>query len=106
MADRSPRWSRRLRGISPPSLEPSPRRCKGNTSGGFHPVVADASGIDPPLRGISVQNRPGTSTEQERDIPVLFRVLFQMEDNIEVEEFQESLAAPNSPLPFSYPKVL
>ena len=105
MADRSPRWSRRLCGLSPPSLEPSPRRRKGNTTGGFRPTPVDASGIDPPLGGISVQARPGTS-EQERDTPVLSRVLFQAENNIEVEELSESLAAPNSPLPSSHPDVL
>lgn len=69
-------------------------------------MAADASGIDPPLGGISVQERPGTSTEQERNTLVLSRVLFQTEDNIEVEELPESLAAPNSPLPSSYSEVL
>ena len=106
MVDRSPRRSRRLRGLSPPSLEPSPRRRRGNTVGGFHPMAADALGIDPPDRDISVQNRPCTSAEQERKTPALSQVLFQSKDNIEVEEFQESLAAPNSTLPFSYPEVL
>jgi len=85
VADWSPRRSRRLRGLSPQSLEPSPRRCRDNTTGGFHPTTVDASGIDPPLGGISVQARPGTSEEQERDTPVLERVLFQVENNIEVE---------------------
>ena len=89
MADRSPRRSRRLRGLSPPSLEPSPRRRGGNTAGGFHPVTADALGIDPPLGGISVQDRLGTSKEQERNTQVLSRVLFQIENNIEVEELLE-----------------
>lgn len=69
-------------------------------------MEADASGIDPLHRDISVQNMPGTSTEQERNTPVLSQVLFQSEDNVEVEEFQESLAAPNSHLPSSYPEVL
>lgn len=64
MADRSPGWSRRLHGLSPPSLEPSPRRRGGNTIGGFRPMAADTSGIDPPLGGIRVRVRPGTSVEQ------------------------------------------
>ena len=106
MADQSPRWSRRLCGLSPPSSEPSPRRHRGNTAGGFRPVAADASGIDPPLGGISVQDRPGTSTGQERNTPVLSRVLFRAEDNIEVEELLESLVAPNCLLPSHHPDVL
>ena len=105
MTDRSPRRSRRLRGLSPPNLEPSPRRRRGNTTGGFRPTAVDASGIDPPLRGISSQARPGTS-EQERDTLVLSRVRFQAENNIEVEELSESLAAPNSPPPSSHPDIL
>ena len=68
-------------------------------------MVVDASGIDPPLGGISGQSRPGTS-EQERDTPVLSRVRFQAENNVEVEELSESLVIPNSPLPSSYPDVL
>jgi len=76
VADQSPRRSRRLCGLSPPSLEPSPRRRRGNTAGGFCPVAADASGIDPPHRDIILQNRLGTSTEQEMSTPVLSRVLF------------------------------
>ena len=106
MADQSPIRSRRLHGLSPPSSEPSPRRRRGNTTGGFRPTLVDASGIDPPLGDISVQARPGTSAKQERDATVLSRVLFQAENNIEVEELLESLAAPNSPLPFSHPDVL
>ena len=82
MANRSPRRSHRLHGLSPPSLEPSPRRRGGNTAGRFRPVAVDASGIDPPLRGISVQDRPGTSIEQERNTPILSRVLFWAVDNV------------------------
>lgn len=63
-------------------------------------------GIDPPLRGISIQARPGTSTEQERNTPVLSGVRLQAENNIEVEELSDSLAAPNSPLPSSHLDVL
>ncbi len=106
MADRSPRQCRRLHGLSPQSLEPSPRRHRGNISSGFQPMVADASGIDPPLGGIHVQDRPSTTTEPERKIPVLSRVLFQLEDNIEVEELSEPLATPNSPLPSDHPNVV
>ena len=106
MADRSPRRSRRLRGLSPPSTEPSPRRRRGNNTGGFRPTVIDASGIDPPLGGNSIEARPGTSVEQERNPPVPSQVPLQAEDSIEVEELSESLAALNSPLPSSYPHVL
>ena len=105
MADRSPRRSRRLRGLSPPSLEPSPRRRRGDITGGVRPTPVDASGIDPPLGDISGQARPGTS-EQERDTPILSRVRFQTENDVEVEELSESLVIPNSPLPSSYPDVL
>ena len=105
MADRSPRRSRRLRGLSPPSLEPSPRRRRRNATGGVHPTSVDASRIDPPLGDISGQARPRTS-EQERDTPVLSRVRFQAENNVEIEELSESLVVPNSPLPFSHPDVL
>lgn len=62
-------------------------------------MVAGASEIDPSLGGISSQDRPGTSTELERNIPIISRVLFQLEDSIEVEELSESIVAPNSPLP-------
>ena len=106
MADRSPRRSRRLCGLSPPSVEPSPRRRRGNNTGGFRPTAIDASGIDPPLGGNSSEARLGTSVEQERNTPVPSQVPLQTEDSIEVEELSESLVAPNSPLPSSYPHVL
>ena len=70
VADRSPRRSRRLRGLSPPSTEPSPRRRRGNNTGGFRPTAIDASGIDPPLGGNSIEATPGTAVEQERNPPV------------------------------------
>ena len=106
VANRSPRRSRRLRGLSPPSTEPSPRRRRGNNTGGFRPTAIDASGIDPPLGGNSIEATPGTSVEQERNPTVPSQVPLQAEDSIEVEELSESLAAPNSPLPSSYPHVL
>jgi hypothetical protein len=66
---------------------------------GFNPVAADASGIDPPLGGISVQDRPGTSENKRGTLQFFLEFSFKSEDNIEVEELSESLAAPNSPLP-------
>ena len=88
------------------SPEPSPRRLRRYSASAFQPVASGASEIDPLLGGISSQDKPGTSTELERNTPVLSRVLFQSEDNIEVEEISESIVVLNSPLPSDHPDVL
>lgn len=106
MVDRPARRSRRLLGLSPTSLEPSPRRRRSNTASGFQPVAAGASEIDPLVGVIDSQDKPGTSREVERKTLVLSRVLFQSKDNIEVEELAGSIAAPNSPLPPDHPNIL
>lgn len=99
MANRPARRSRRLRGLSPTSLEPSSRRRRRNIASGFQPMTASASEIDPPVGVIDSQDRPGISRESGRNTLVLSRVLFQSEDNIEVKDIIESVVTPNSPLP-------
>ena len=106
MADQPAHQSRRLHGLSPMSPEPSPRSRRSNSASGYQPVAAGTSEIDPLLGGISSQDRPGTSIELERNTPVLSWVLFQLEDNIQVEELSESIAAPSSPLPSDHLDVL
>lgn len=69
-------------------------------------MAVGASKIDPLLGGIRSQDRVGTSTELERNTPVLSRVLFQIEDSIEVEEILELIVAPNSPLHPNHPDIL
>ena len=68
-------------------------------------MVAGTLEIDTPLGGISLQGRPVTTTELERNTPVLSRVVFQSEDNIEVEDISESVEALNSPLSPDHPDV-
>ena len=106
MADRPSQQSRRLLGLSPTSPEPSPRRCRSDSASGFQPVAVGTLEIDPPLGGFSLQDRPDSTTELERNTPLLSRVLFQFEDSIEVEELSELVAAPNSPLPSDHPEIL
>ena len=106
MVDRPSRRSRRLRGLSPASPEPSLRRRRSDLASAFQPVAVGASEIDPPLGVINSQDRPSTSSELERNTPVLSRVLFQSEDSIEVEEFSESVVASNSPLPLDHLDIL
>lgn len=67
---------------------------------------AGVSEIDPLIGVIDSQDRPDTSRELERNTPVLSQVLFQLEDNIEVEELPKSVTAPNSPLLPDHPDVL
>lgn len=55
---------------------------------------------------IYLQDRPRTSRELERNSLVISRVLFNLEDNIEVEELSISIAAPNSSLPPNHRYVL
>ena len=69
-------------------------------------MAVGPSNIDPLLVVINSQDRFGTNGELERNTPVLSSVLFQSEDNIEVEELLDSVAAPYSPLPPDYPYVL
>lgn len=106
MADRPAHWSKRLHGLSPTSPEPSPRRHSSNSTSGFQPMAVGSSEIDPPVGVIDSKGRPGTSRELERNTPVLSRVLFQSEDNIEVEELCESISSPNYPIPPNYPVIL
>lgn len=62
-------------------------------------MAADATEIDPLVEAIDLHNRHGISRELERNTPVLSRVLFLLEDVIEVEEIPKSSLNPNSPLP-------
>lgn len=106
MVDRPSLRSWRLRGLSPTSPEHSTRRCRSDFASGFQPVATGALEIDPPLGGISSQDRHGNTIELERNTPVLSRVIFQSEDSIEVEELSELVAALNSPLPPDHLDVL
>ena len=88
MVDQAPRRSRRIRGLSPESAEPSSRRRRSNIAGEYHPVISDAVESDPP-QGIEcflVSSGVGS----ERIVLLTSRVLFPGELGIEVEEVPES----------------
>ena len=74
MADQAPRRSRRIRGLSPESSEPSSRRRRSDLAGGYHPVASDAVERDPPQRfeGFIADSGIGS----ERSVPLTSRVLF------------------------------
>lgn len=74
MVDRLVHRSRRLRGLSPTSVEPSPRRHRINSASEFEIVAVDAVEIDPQVGVIDSNNIP--SRELERKIPILSRILF------------------------------
>ena len=77
MADQAPRRSRRIRGLSPESPEPSSRRRRGDLVGGYHPVMSDAVERDPPqgFEGFVASFGVGS----ERSAPLTLRVLFPRE---------------------------
>lgn len=76
MVDRPSGRSRRLRGLSPMSPEPSPRRHRSNSTSGFQLVAIGASKIGSPFGVISSQDRHSTSRELERNTLVLYQLLF------------------------------
>ena len=68
MDDQAPRRSRRVRGLSPKTIEPSSRRHRSNIAGEYHLVVSDAAERDPPqgLEGFVV----GSGVGSERSVPL------------------------------------
>ena len=104
MADQAPHRSRRIRGLSPESVEPSSRRRRSNIAGEYHPVLSDTVESDPPqgIEGPVV----GSGVGSERSVPLTLRVLVLGELGIEVEEVPESPQSLPSPLPPDYPFVV
>ena len=80
MADQAPRRSRRIRGLSPVSLEPSPRRRRSDLAGGYHPVTSDTVERDPPQgsEGFLADSSVGF----ERSVPLTSRELFPQEEEV------------------------
>jgi len=79
VADQAPRRSRRVRGLSPESAEPSSRRRRSDLAGGFHPVESDAVERDPPLRSEGFIADSGLGSE--RSVSLTSRVLFPQEED-------------------------
>ena len=77
MVDRSFHRSRRLLGLSPASVEPSPRRCRSNYAGDFQLVATNTSDSDPLVGAIVSQGGPSVSHDLDRSTPIHYRVLFQ-----------------------------
>ena len=104
MADQAPRRSRRIRGLSPESPEPSSRRRRSDLAGGFHPVESDAVERDPPLRSEGFVADSGVGSE--RSVPLTSRVLFPQEEDFQIEDIPEPAATGSSPLPLDHPFVI
>ena len=68
VADQAPRRSRRIRGLSPESSEPSSRRRRSDLAGGYHPVASDAVERDPPQRSEGFIADSGVGSE--RSVPL------------------------------------
>ena len=82
VADQAPRRSRRIRGLSPESPEPSSRRRRSDLEGGYHPVASDAVERDPPQRSEGFIADSGVGSE--RSAPLTLRVLFPQEEEVQV----------------------
>ena len=80
MADRLPRRSRRLRGLSPMSAEPSSRRHRSNSVGDFYLVVSNKTKSDPLSRLVVSVCGSSTCDIVERSTPLISRVLFSAEE--------------------------
>lgn len=75
MVDLSIRRSRRLCGISPTSVKPSPRSCRSNFFGSFELVLGNAIDMDPSLRALISQGELGLVHNLDSNALVLARVL-------------------------------
>ena len=106
MVDGPIRRSRRLRGLSPMSVEPSSRRCRSNFARDLQSVEVNTPEIDPLHQTIVSQGRPSASRGLDRDSLFLSRAFFWLENEVEVEEILESPMTNYSPLPPNYPDVL
>ena len=84
VVDQVPRRSRRIRGLSPESPEPSSRRRRSDLEGGYHPVESDAVERDPPPRSEGFITDSGVSSE--RSVPLTSRVLFPQEGDFQIED--------------------
>ena len=83
VADQVPRRSRRIRGLSPESPEPSSRRRRSDLAGGYHLVTSDVVERDPPQgsKGFIADSGVGS----ERSVPLTSRVLFPQEEDFQIE---------------------
>ena len=104
MADQAPRRSRRIRGLTPESLEPSPRRRRSDLAGGYHPVTSDAGERYPPQGSEGFLADSGVGSE--RSVPLTSRELFPQEEEVQVEEVSQPFVSLSSPLPPDYPFVV
>ena len=104
MADQAPCRSRRIRGLSPESPEPSSRRRRSDLAGGYHPVTSDTVKRDPPQGSEGFV--AGSSVGSERSAPLASRVLFPQEEEVQIEELPEPSVSFPSPLPPDYPFVV
>ena len=104
VADQAPRRSRRIRGLSPESPEPSSRRHRSDLAGGYHPVASNAVERDPPQgsEGFVVDSGIGS----ERSVLLTSRVLFPQEEDFQIEDVPKPPATGPSPLPPDYPFVV
>ena len=74
MADQAPRRSRRIRGLSPESPEPSSRRRRSDLESGYHPVTSDKVERYPPQGSEGFVADSGVGFK--RSAPLTSRVLF------------------------------
>ena len=74
MADQAPHRSRRIRGLTPESLEPSPRRRRSDLAGGYHPVTSNVVERDPPQGSEGFLADSGVGSE--RSVLLTSRILF------------------------------
>ena len=103
MADQAPPRSRRIRGLSPASPEPSLRRHRSDLAGGYHPVMSDAVERDPPQGSEGFLADSGVGSE--RRVPLTSRVLFPQEEEVQVEEVSQPFVSLPYPLPPDYPFI-
>ena len=99
-----PRRSRRIRGLSPESPEPSSGRRRSDLASGYHPVTSDAVERDPPQGSEGFIADSGVGSE--RSVPLTSRVLFPQEEDFQIEEVPEPSVSLPSPLPPDYPFVV
>lgn len=94
--------SRRLHEPSPVSVELSPRKCKRNSISSFESIQAKATKKNPSLRVSIIGEDPSLSHSLDRNVCVLSGVLFQLEDQVEVEDVPDSSRTLSGPLPLNF----
>lgn len=83
--------SRRLCGLSPESVKPSPRRSRSNYASAFEPVLVNTTETNHSPRVFISQGEPSIIHNLDGNALVLARVLFELEDKVEIEMFQSLL---------------